>query len=117
MTKKLSLCALVVLLLVTAASAKDAEELGTPIYGCVANIQEIAKQNAFYREEHGGYPKTLKLTGVRRLNCPVSRQPYIYKLVNKGKDFLLYCPGHTHKLDGARKDHPWYHSDGRFEVR
>jgi len=35
----------------------------------------------------------------------------------KNRNFILYCPGKTHRSDGACPNHPWFSLKGGLEVR
>jgi|GEM_PF-3816849 len=93
------------------------EEIGKPIHGCIATIQELAKENTLRLQLYGKYAKTLRSLGLKRVSCPVSGKPYGYKVTMQGKNCEIFCEGNTHRQDGARPNHPCFSTQQGFQVK
>ncbi len=98
-----------------AAGAKETKP--APIFGCIASWQETMKAVCLHKARSGTYPKNLAGLHNRHIHCPVSGKEYSYKVDSDRKGFILYCPGNTHRADGARRDHPWFSLKQGMEIR
>lgn len=85
------------------------------MYACYMTIQWVIKHNRLYQQEHGKFAPKLTDLDPNIRPCPWSRLDYVYRC--DGKSYLIYCPGHHHKIDGARPDHPRYSSKTGAELR
>lgn len=106
-----------VVLWATILSATADEMKISPILGCVAAWEETMKAACLYQAQTGHYPKNLAVLQIRHTHCPVSGKEYSYSVSADGRNFFLYCPGKTHRSDGARPNHPWFSLKGGLEVR
>jgi hypothetical protein len=99
------------LAVVSVCQAKEPPEKARAIYLCAANIEQITKANAFWSGKRHHFASSLKDLGLEKLRCPVSRRAYVYSPCGNAKSYKVYCSGHFHRIDGARKDHPRYSSE------